>query len=123
MAPVFPKGISWETCIALSGSAVLLVSVILLVDHPPLNQRNDFSVTYIGSRMVWLGTGAAVYDLAEQEKLKKSLLPDAEPLIVAGHVSALFAYLYSIAAGKKERLAGLIFGVALLKFNSRFHLR
>jgi Protein of unknown function (DUF2029). len=31
--------------------------------------------------MVYLRMGAAVYDLAEQEKLKKSLLPYAEPLI------------------------------------------
>jgi hypothetical protein len=81
IAPNSPKGISWEIRLALLGSAILLVSLILLVDHPPINQRTDFSVTYIGSRMVYLRMGAGVYDLAEQEKLKKLLLPYAEPLI------------------------------------------
>jgi hypothetical protein len=70
-----------QNIVALIAFAVLLVSVVFLADRPPINERTDFSVTYIGSRMVYLGQGAKLYDLAEQQKLKSLLLPDAEPLI------------------------------------------
>jgi len=70
-----------ENVVALFGFAVLLVSVVYLADRPPINERTDFSVTYIGSRMVYQGLGAKLYDLAEQQKLKTLLLPDAQPLI------------------------------------------
>jgi hypothetical protein len=70
-----------ESIVALLGFAVLLVAVVFLADRPPINERTDFSVTYIGSRMVHLGLGPKLYDLAEQQKLKSALLPDAEPLI------------------------------------------
>jgi hypothetical protein len=55
--------------------------VVFLADRPPINERTDFSVTYIGSRMVYQGLGPKLYDLAEQQKVKSLLLPDAEPLI------------------------------------------
>jgi hypothetical protein len=75
------KNVKFEHLLALFACAVLLVSVVYLVDRPPINERTDFSVTYLGSRMVYLGLGAKLYDLSEQQKLKKPLLPDAEPLI------------------------------------------
>lgn len=80
-APGSPKGHRFQITLALFASGVLLLSVILLVDRPPLNEKTDFSVTYIGTRMVYLGLGPKLYDLSEQEKLKKQLLPDAQPLI------------------------------------------
>jgi len=70
-----------ENILALLAFAVLLVSVVFLADRPPINERTDFSVTYIGSRMVYQGLGPKLYDLAEQQKVKRLLLPDAEPLI------------------------------------------
>lgn len=70
-----------ENIVALLAFAVLLVSVVFLADRPPINERTDFSVTYIGSRMVYQGLGPKLYDLAEQQKVKRLLLPDAEPLI------------------------------------------
>ncbi len=70
-----------ENIVAMLAFAVLLVAVVFLADRPPINERTDFSVTYIGSRMVYLGLGPKLYDLAEQQKLKRVLLPDAEPLI------------------------------------------
>jgi Glycosyltransferase family 87 len=72
---------TFENLLALFACAVLLFSVVLIVDRAPLNEKTDFSVTYIGSRMVYLGLGSKLYDLPEQEKLKNQLLPDAEPLI------------------------------------------
>jgi Glycosyltransferase family 87 len=76
------KGIEFnENIVALLGCAILLVSAVLWADRPPTMEKTDFSVTYIGSRMVYLGQGSKLYDLAEQQKLKRLLLPDAEPLI------------------------------------------
>jgi len=80
-ALVFPQGIKFETLLAFFCSAVLLVSLVIVIDRPPLNERTDFSVTYLGSRMVYLGLGTKLYDLTEQQRLKKELLPNSEPLI------------------------------------------
>ena len=76
-----PKRIEFENIVALFGFAILLVSAVFWADKPPTVEKTDFSVTYIGSRMVYLGLGPKLYDLAEQRKLKRLLLPDAEPLI------------------------------------------
>ena len=76
-----PKRIELENVIALLAFAILLVSAVFWADRPPTMEKTDFSVTYIGSRMVYLGQGSKLYDLAEQRKLKRLLLPDAEPLI------------------------------------------
>lgn len=70
-----------ENIIAFLGFAILLVSAVLWANRPPTMEKTDFSVTYIGVRMVYLGQGSKLYDLAEQRKLKRLLLPDAEPLI------------------------------------------
>ncbi|MBZ5612971.1 MAG: DUF2029 domain-containing protein [Acidobacteriia bacterium] len=75
------KRIELENVIALLAFAILLVSAVFWADRPPTMEKTDFSVTYIGSRMVYLGQGSKLYDLAEQRKLKRLLLPDAEPLI------------------------------------------
>jgi hypothetical protein len=76
-----PKRIEFENIVALFGCAILLISAVFWADRPPTMEKTDFSVTYIGSRMVYLGQGSKLYDLAEQRKLKQSLLKDAEPLI------------------------------------------
>ncbi len=70
-----------ENTIALLAGAILLVSAVFWAGKPPTIEKTDFSVTYIGSRMVYLGMGAKLYDLDEQRKLKTSLLKDAESLI------------------------------------------
>lgn len=75
------KALKVDSVIAWFAMGLLLVTVVLLIDRPPVNERTDFSVTYIGSRMVYLGLGQKLYDLAEQEKLKKQILANAEPLI------------------------------------------
>lgn len=70
-----------EMAIALFAAAILLLGAILWADKPLTMEKTDFSVTYIGSRMVYLGMGAKLYDLDEQRKLKSSLLKDSGPLI------------------------------------------
>ncbi len=76
-----PKGIKFENALALFGCAVLLVFVVFLADRPPTMEEADFSITYIGSRMVYLGMGPKLYDLAEQQRLKRLLVPNSLPLI------------------------------------------
>ena len=75
------KRIRLEAVLTFFACAVSLVALVILVDGPPINERTDFSVTYLGSRMVYLRLGPELYDLAEQRRLKTRLLPDAEPLI------------------------------------------
>jgi hypothetical protein len=76
-----PNRIDFENAIALFGFAVLLVFAVFWADRPPTMEKTDFSVTYVGSRMIYLGEGSELYDLAEQKRLKTSLLKNAEPLI------------------------------------------
>lgn len=70
-----------ESVIVFVAAAILLVAAVFWADKPPTMEKTDFSVTYIGSRMVYLGMGPKLYDLDEQRKLKSSLLKHAEPLI------------------------------------------
>lgn len=79
--PASAKNIRFENVLAFLGCAISLISLLVLIDRPPINERTDFSVSYIGSRMIFLGLGPKLYDLGEQQKLKKQLLPNAEPLI------------------------------------------
>ena len=46
-----------ENIVALLGSAILLVSAVFWADRPPTMEKTGFSVTYFGSRMVYLGRG------------------------------------------------------------------
>ena len=80
-APAAKKLPSVEISIAYFAAAILLVSAVFWADATSMREKTDFSVTYIGSRMVYLGQGRQLYDLAEQHKLKAALLKDSEPLI------------------------------------------
>lgn len=80
-APAGRNGIALESYVMQFALALLLVSAVIWADRPPTMEKTDFSVTYIGSRMVYLGLGSKLYDLGEQGKLKKALLPHAEPLL------------------------------------------
>ena len=77
----FSKAVTIETGAAFLAGVVLLLGALLWSDKKPQVEKTDFSVTYIGGRMVYLGLGPKLYDLAEQKKLKDSLLKDSEPLI------------------------------------------
>ena len=70
-----------ERVVVCIAAAVLLTSAVLWTDRPVTSERTDFSITYTASRMVYLGLGPKLYDLGEQYRLKRSLLPNAEPLI------------------------------------------
>ncbi len=73
--------ITVETILAAFAGAVLLVGALLWAAGEPGVEKTDFSVTYIGSRMVHDGAGARLYDLEAQRHLKNVLLKNSEPLI------------------------------------------
>lgn len=75
------KRINLERITPVLAMAVILLGALFWADRPVTAEQTDFSVTYIGARMVYLGHGSKLYDLDEQHKLKASLLPHGEPLI------------------------------------------
>jgi hypothetical protein len=70
-----------ETTLVLLGAAILLFSAILWTARGPNLEKIDFSVTYLGLRMVHQGEGAQLYDVTEQVKLRSALYQHPNPLI------------------------------------------
>jgi hypothetical protein len=70
-----------EKCIFLLGAAVLLAGAVAWTARSPLAERTDFSLTYLGARMVHEDHGEKLYDLSEQEKLRKSLFKNPNPTV------------------------------------------
>ena len=87
---------------------VLLLGAVVWSYRGPLTEKTDFSVTYIGSRIVHDGNGAKLYDLQEQERVRSSLLRNAEPLIYEH--PPFEAFLLSPLGGLPYRTAYLIWG-------------
>lgn len=98
-----------EGTLALVGAAVLLVGAVLWADRGELTEKTDFSVTYLGARMVHDGQGAKLYDLVEQERMRTSLFEHPNPLIYEHppFEALLFAPLSSLP----YRTAYLIWGL------------
>ena len=72
---------SVELAIAWFAAAIVLFGAVLWAHHSTSIEMTDFSVTYIGARIVHEGRGSKLYDLAEQQQTKASLLTRAQPLI------------------------------------------
>ncbi len=70
-----------ERILGIFAAAIIMLGAIFWLDRPVTAEQKDFSVTYLGSRMVYLGLGSKLYDLEEQHKLKAVILPHGEPLI------------------------------------------
>lgn len=103
------KRISLERVLPLFAFAVMLVAAVLWADRAPTMEKTDFSVTYIGSRMIHLGVGAKLYDLDEQRRLKRELLPEAEPLLFEH--PPFEAFLLSPLGALPYKWAYLIWGI------------
>jgi hypothetical protein len=79
--PDSTRSLSFETGVALVAAALMLLGALYWSAKAPMVEKRDFSVTYLGCLMVHLGMGSKVYDVAEQRKLKASILPNSEALI------------------------------------------
>ena len=59
-----------EALLIYLAAAVLVIAAVLWTANGPRLEKIDFSVTYLGARMVHDGRGAQLYDLTEQIKLR-----------------------------------------------------
>jgi hypothetical protein len=99
-----------ESTLALLASAVLLVGAVLWGARGPLTEKTDFSLTYVGARIVYQGQGARLYDLGKQKEVRDSLFQHPNPLVFEHPpFEALFL---SPLAGLPYRTAYLVWGLA-----------
>lgn len=66
------------TCLV---ATMLVFATVLWTANGTRLEKVDFSVTYLGARMVHDGRGAQLYDLGDQIKLRSELYRDPNPLI------------------------------------------
>jgi hypothetical protein len=112
-----------EALLIYLAAAVLVIAAVLWTANGPRLEKIDFSVTYLGARMVHDGRGAQLYDLTEQIKLRSSLYRDPNPLIYEH--PPFEALLLSPLAALPYKTAYLIWGFlnALIWLGLPFMLR
>ena len=57
-----------EATMGLLAAAILLVGAVLWCSHGPNIEKTDFSLTYVGARIVHQGLGSKLYDINFQNK-------------------------------------------------------
>ena len=70
-----------EETLAWFGLAILLVGGVLWGTLGTTSENTDFSITYVGARMIQQGNYSKLYDLKEQAHLRDSLYTNVPPLI------------------------------------------
>jgi hypothetical protein len=103
------KCLTVESVIAFIAATVLLIGALLWAGRTPGITQTDFSVTYVGARMIHLGLASHLYDLAEQRKIKESLGIGGKTLIYEH--PPFEALLLSPLGGLSYRAAYLLWGV------------
>jgi len=97
-----------ETTLVFLAVAVLVFSAVFWTANGRNLEKIDFSVTYLGARIVHQGQGANLYDLTEQVKLRSALYQHPNPLIYEH--PPFEPLLLSPLAGLSYRSAYLIWG-------------
>jgi len=97
-----------ENTLLLVGAAILVFSAVLWTARGPNTEKTDFSVTYLGARMVHQGQGASLYDLREQARLRAGLFQHPNPLIYEH--PPFEAFFFAPLAALPYRTAYLIWG-------------
>src|SRR5438445_4077386 len=69
-----------EMTLGLLGAAVLLYGAVLWCARGPNAEKTDFSLTYVGARIVHQGLGSRLYDLDLQKHVRDSLFQHPNPL-------------------------------------------
>jgi hypothetical protein len=62
-----------EATMGLLAAAILLAGAVLWSSHAPNVEKTDFSLTYVGARIVHAGLGARLYDINFQRQVRDSL--------------------------------------------------
>jgi hypothetical protein len=69
-----------EMTLGLLGAAILLYGAVLWCARGPNAEKTDFSLTYVGARIVHQGLGSRLYDLDLQKQIRDSLFQHPNPL-------------------------------------------
>jgi Glycosyltransferase family 87 len=69
-----------EMTLGLLGATVLLYGAVLWCARGPNAEKTDFSLTYVGARIVHQGLGSRLYDLDLQKQVRDSLFEHPNPL-------------------------------------------
>jgi hypothetical protein len=69
-----------EATLGLFAAAVLLTGAVFWSAHSPNVEKTDFSLTYVGARIVHQDGGARLYDLSFQKQVRDSLFEHPNPL-------------------------------------------
>src|SRR5216683_8377383 len=78
--PNTPKlGIN-DFSLGLLGCAILMIGAVLWSARGPNVEKTDFSLTYVGARIVQQGLGSRLYDLDLQKQVRDSLFRHPNPL-------------------------------------------
>src|SRR5215469_8672949 len=78
--PRFVLGLN-DTTFAFLGVAVLLFSAVFWTTGGPNVEKTDFSLTYVGAKIVHDGRGRELYDLNLQKQIRNSLYQHPVPLL------------------------------------------
>jgi hypothetical protein len=66
---------------AMAGAAILLFAAVFWTTRGPNVEKTDFSLTYVGAKLVHDGMGHNIYDLDIQKQLRDSLFNHPVPLL------------------------------------------
>ena len=98
-----------DTALAFFGAAVLLVSAVVWTTHGQNVEKTDFSLTYVGAKLVHEGMSPHLYDLSLQKQLRDSLYRHPVPLFFEH--PPFEALLLSPLAAHPYRTAYLVWGL------------
>ena len=97
-----------EATMGLLAAAILLVGAVLWCSHGPNVEKTDFSLTYVGARIVHQGLGSKLYDINFQKQVRDSLFQHPNPLFFEH--PPFEALLFSPLARLPFRTAYMIWG-------------
>jgi hypothetical protein len=108
VSPRFQLGFNDGT-FALVGLAVFLVSFVVWSAHSPNVEKTDFSVTYVGAKLIHDGKARDLYDFHKQQEVRDSLFRKPSPLFFEH--PPFEALILSPLAGLPYRTAYLMWGI------------
>jgi glycosyl transferase family 87 len=98
-----------EMTIGLFGAAVLLFGAVLWSANGPHVEKTDFSLTYVGAKIVHNGMGSRLYDIGLQKEVRDATFLHPNPLLFEH--PPFEAVLLSPLAALPFRTAYLIWGL------------
>jgi hypothetical protein len=118
----FALGIN-EATMGLLAAAILLSGAVLWSSRGPNVEKTDFSLTYVGARIVHQGLGSKLYDINFQKQIRDSLFERPNPLFYEH--PPFEAFLLSPLAVLSFRTAYMLWGLfnALVWLAMMFFLR